>query len=164
MTDTPTEPTPDDEPADDASGNLPEASPTDDTDNTGTADDHPPPRNREEQYRKRARAAEVELTLARARVSEMNRERAEEHAKQRGMADPSDLWLNGIELGDVLNDDKLVDPAKIDAAVTALLARKPHLARRGPATPPASTVRGDGKPPGAQTAPKLEDAFTPGQG
>lgn len=94
----------------------------------------------------------------------MNRAEAERQALQRGMADASDLWLNNIELGDVLGDDQLVDSAKVDQAVTDLLSRKPHLAKRGPATPPASSVRGDGKPPGAQAAPTWQDAFSPGQG
>ncbi len=134
-------------------------------DTSGTTDDDPPPQhNREENYRKRARAAETELILAQARVSEMNRAEAERQAVQHGMADASDLWLNNIDLDDVLGDDKLVDAAKVDAAVGDLLARNPHLGRRGPVTPPASNITGDGKPPGTQAAPTWQDAFTPDTG
>lgn len=161
MTDTPTETTHTDEPVDLEAADDETPTPAE-TSEPGADDDHPPPHNREEQYRKRARAAEVELTLARARVSEMNRAEAERLAVQ-WMADASDLWASGVALDDVLGDDGLIDSGKIDAAVGDLLHRKPHLAKRGPVTPSASSVRGDGKPPGAQTAPSLEQAFTPGQ-
>lgn len=155
-------------PADEADEKAsPEDSPepgTDDTDadDTGT-DDHPPRRNREEAYRKRAMAAETELVLAQARVAETNRERAEELAQQR-MQDPSDLWANDVKLDDVLGDDKRIDRDKFDQAVTDLLTRKPHLGKRTPQTPAASTVRGEGKRPGAEAAPTWVDAFGPGQG
>ena len=130
---------------------------------SGTADDHPPQRNREEQYRKRAKAAEIELVLAQARVSEMNRNEAERQALQ-WMADATDLWGSGVTLDDILGDDGLIDPDKTQHAVAELLHRKPHLAKRGPVTPPASNITGDGKPPGADTAPTWEQAFSPGAG
>ena len=96
-------------------------------------------------------AAETELVLAQARVAETNRERAEELAQQR-MQDPSDLWANDVKLDDVLGDDKRIDRDKFDQAVTDLLTRKPHLGKRTPQTPAASTVRGEGAP-GAEAAP-----------
>lgn len=148
-----TEPTPD----------TPEPVDLDAPANTEDTDDHPHRRNREGEYRKRARAAEVELTLARARIAELNRAEAERQAVQR-IQDSSDLWAAGIELDHLLGGDGMVDASKVDQAVGELLARKPHLGRRGPLTPPASNVTGDGKRPGGDDAPTWESAFGPGGG
>jgi hypothetical protein len=51
------------------------------------------------------------------------------YAAQSGrLADPSDLAFSD----DLLDDDGLVDTAKVEAAVEALLVAKPHLASRTP--------------------------------
>ena len=50
------------------------------------------------------------------------------------MADATDLWASGVTVSDVLGDDGLIDPAKLDAAITELLDRKAHLGRGGPIT------------------------------
>ena len=109
------------------------------------------------------RAAETELTLAQARVSEMNRAEAERVAAQR-LADATDLWASGVAMADVLGEDGLIDPDRVDEAVSGLLGRKPHLGRRGPITPPASNVTGDGKPPGGNRGPTWVSAFGPSGG
>lgn len=62
-------------------------------------------------------AANVTGLLAAARV-----------ARIRGLADPTDLPVTD----DLLDEDGLVDSAKVQAAVDVLLARKPHLAARRP--------------------------------
>jgi hypothetical protein len=45
------------------------------------------------------------------------------------LADPGDL-LDGADTAALLDDDGAVDPAKVKAAVTELLGRKPHYAKR----------------------------------
>ena len=49
-------------------------------------------------------------------------------AQTRRLADPTDLWYTP----DLLDDDGLPDPAKVEAAVEGLLTSKPHLASRTP--------------------------------
>jgi hypothetical protein len=43
----------------------------------------------------------------------------------RGLQNPADLWVTGVKLDD-LDDDGNVDPARVDAAVAALLKDRPH--------------------------------------
>ncbi len=97
-------------------------------------------------YRRQARAAETQLAVAKAVIAEFNRENAERLASER-LADASDLWSAGIELDQLLDASGKLDAAQVDLAVAGLLDAKPHLARRGPQAPPASTVTGDGKAP-----------------
>lgn len=54
--------------------------------------------------------------------------RAEVEADGR-LADPADL-LDGADQAALLDDDGAVDPEKVKAAVTELLGRKPHYAKR----------------------------------
>jgi hypothetical protein len=54
--------------------------------------------------------------------------RAEVEADGR-LADPADL-LDGADAAALLDDDGAVDPEKVKAAVTELLGRKPHYAKR----------------------------------
>jgi hypothetical protein len=72
------------------------------------------------------------------------------------LADPADL-LDGTDTTVLLGDDGAPDPEKVKAAVTELLARKPHYAKRisgdvgqgarpGPPTPTRSC--GESSSPG----------------
>jgi hypothetical protein len=45
------------------------------------------------------------------------------------LADPADL-LEGVDHAALVDDDGAPDPEKVKAAVSELLARKPHYARR----------------------------------
>jgi hypothetical protein len=44
----------------------------------------------------------------------------------RGLQNPADLWMAGVKLDDLVDYDGNVDPAKVDAAVSALLKDRPH--------------------------------------
>ncbi len=115
--------------------------------------------NREAQrYRHRLRAAETELAVAQAVIAEFNREGAERVAGAK-LTDPSDLWVTGIELDQLLDSSGKLDTELVEAAVTELLGRKPHLGHRGPMAPPASTVTGDGKAPQGGTAQSWAEAL-----
>jgi hypothetical protein len=50
------------------------------------------------------------------------------------LAEPSDLWLDGLTMDAVLNDQGDVDPARVDQAISALLEKRPHW--RAPGRPP----------------------------
>jgi hypothetical protein len=65
-------------------------------------------------------------------------------ANTRRLADPSDLRPSA----DLLDDDGLPDPAKIDAAIEVLLTAKPHLASRTPRGDVGQGARGDQKESG----------------
>jgi hypothetical protein len=88
------------------------------------------PREYVEQLRKenadrRKRAEELEGRNARLVAGLL---RAEVVADGR-LADPADL-LEGADAAALLDDDGAPDPEKVKAAVTELLGRKPHYAKR----------------------------------
>jgi hypothetical protein len=49
------------------------------------------------------------------------------------MAAPADLWTAGVTLDDLLTDEGDLDPDKLDAAVSTVLAERPHWGK--PTTP-----------------------------
>jgi hypothetical protein len=62
------------------------------------------------------------------------------------LQDPEDLWRD-VELAELVGEDGGVDPTLVGIQLDALVARKPHYARKvPPATPPASNVTADGRP------------------
>ena len=80
-------------------------------------------------WRLKYRAANTELTIANARISELNRMRAEE-VLSRKLADPSDAWTFGGDLNTMLNDHGLVDDDRVRAFAEDLCAAKPYLAAK----------------------------------
>ena len=75
------------------------------------------------------RAANTELTIANARISELNRMRAEEVLRKR-LADPADAWTFGGDLNAMLNDVGMVDDDAVLAFAEDLCAAKPYLAAK----------------------------------
>ena len=66
------------------------------------------------------------------------------------LQDPQDLWRE-VELQHLVGEDGSVDPALVTIQVDALIAKKPHYARKvPPKSPPASNVTGDGRPPASE--------------
>lgn len=135
---------PDTAPADSADG-------TDSADNTNSADSA----NVEAaKYRRRLREAEQQRDELAARVSALQRRQAE--AMLPAAVKPAAVWAV-TELADVLDDDGLVDAAKLDAAVTA--ARE-HFGITKPAK--GTFVPGVGnQPDGRPRADGWKQAFTP---
>jgi hypothetical protein len=77
--------------------------------------------------RRRAQAAEAERDALQQRLEVLQRGEVERHAAT-ALADPSDLWTVGTDLGAVLDDAGNIDPAKVDAVVADVLASHSHWA------------------------------------
>ncbi len=115
----------------------------------GTADGSPHDgklANEAAKWRREYRAAETKLTVAEARVAEMQKAEIHRLAATK-LADPTDLWLApGVDLGGLLGDDGMVDPERVEEATEAILESKPHWrSRPRPVGAPAAAVTGDGK-------------------
>lgn len=81
------------------------------------------------EYVENLRAEAAEQRVKGKRADALAARLATAHAAATGrLADASDLAFDEA----LLDDDGLVDPAKVEAAVEALLAAKPHLASRTP--------------------------------
>ena len=104
--------------------------------------------NEAAKWRREYRSAETRLTVASARIEEMQKAEINRLAATK-LADPTDLWLApGVDLGGLLGDDGLVDPERVEEATEAILEAKPHWrSRPRPVGAPANAVQGDGKPP-----------------
>lgn len=90
-------------------------------------------------YRKRAQAAEKERDQLGERLTRMQRAEAERLAAEH-LKDGTDLWRDGAQLADLLDDDANVDPTKITEATQTLVTAHPHWRKLAPAAPPASIV------------------------
>lgn len=90
-------------------------------------------------YRKRAQAAEKERDQLGERLTRMQRAEAERLAAEH-LKDGTDLWRDGAQLADLLDDDANVDPTKIAEATQTLVTAHPHWRKLAPAAPPASIV------------------------
>lgn len=67
---------------------------------------------------------------ARARVTAAEQRRAEETAVTLGLVDGADLWRDGREIADFLDDDGRFDPGKVADTVRQIQSTTPHLVRR----------------------------------
>ena len=71
---------------------------------------------------------EQELEAARTRVDAMLTRQAEQLAAST-LAQGADVWLDGVTLSSVLNEQGELDEAKVKAAVDALVQKRPGLKR-----------------------------------
>lgn len=78
-------------------------------------------------YRVRAKQAEQDRDVLAARVARLQTSEVARLASAR-MADADDLRVHGVQVVDLLDDDGEVDEAKVEAAVDALLTKRPRLA------------------------------------
>ncbi len=121
-------------PGDDTSTEIPggdpqEIEPDDSTDQSATEDTGDAKLRREAaRYRRSLREAETERDGLRGRVEAMQKAEVERLVAG-DLAMPTDLWLTGASLPDLLDDDGDVDPAKVADAVTAVLTERPGLRR-----------------------------------
>lgn len=67
---------------------------------------------------------------ARARVTAAETRRAEETAVTLGLVDGRDLWRDGRQLADFLDEDGRFDPGKVAGTVREIQSTTPHLVRR----------------------------------
>ena len=81
------------------------------------------------------------------------------------LADPQDLWRDGAQLADVLDDSGQIDADKLDGLIGTVLEAHKHWARTtSPAAAPASEVTASGRITTGDTADSFEDAFRPRSG
>lgn len=92
------------------------------------------------EYVRELRAENAERRMKAKRVDDANTRLARAYAQQDGRLIESSELTYGEHL---LDDDGLVDPAKVTAAIDALLQAKPYLASQRPLQPIAQGVRED---------------------
>lgn len=78
-------------------------------------------------YRTKLRAAEAERDGLASTVSRYQRAEVEALAGKK-LGSAADLWLTDVKLEDLLTEDGTADPAKVDAAVKAVLTAHPNWA------------------------------------
>ena len=113
-------------------------------------------------WRNRFRDAETELATMRERVEALQRGEAERLAAP-VLYDAADMWRDGTQLADLLDDDGNIDPDKVTAAATKTADAHNHWKRKAPAAAPASEVTSTANVSGEAT-PTFSDAFKPRSG
>ena len=78
-------------------------------------------------YRTRLRETETERDTLAGRLAGMQRAEAERIAGA-GLSRASDLWIDGRDVAELLDDDGNIDPEKVTAEVTSVLDGRPGLA------------------------------------
>lgn len=107
--------TEDNQPEEVAPQTEPEADP--DTPEVRNSDHDPEPQSkREARYRTQLRETEAERDQFAAKVEALQRAEVERLAAN-VIRQPSALWAADVELADLIDDDGLIDPGKVDAAV-----------------------------------------------
>lgn len=108
-------------------------------------------------WRQRFRQAEAQLIVERARLSEVARREAERLAAVH-LEDPADLWRDGLDVADILGDDGLVDPGKVEEHATKTIDSHPHWKRSRPVIgAPAAAVTSDDRIPTSGETPTWAD-------
>lgn len=135
------------------------------TESSSSADDdggRTPEDNEAARYRHRLRAAEAERDAVAGRLEVMQRGEAERLAASK-LADPQDLWRDGAQLADVVDDSGRIDADKLNGLIGTVLEAHKHWARMThPAAAPASEVTANGRvTSGTGAADSFEDAFRP---
>lgn len=77
-------------------------------------------------YRRRLRETETERDGISERLTGYQRREAERLAAAT-LSRPADLWLDGAEVGDLLDDEGQLDPEKVAATVAGVLTDRPQL-------------------------------------
>ncbi|CDO05439.1 hypothetical protein C1S82_13015 [Mycolicibacterium cosmeticum] len=97
---------------------------------TATAhDDRETGGNREAaKYRRQLREAEAQRDALAERLGVIQRNEAERVARKH-LADPADLWRDGLEMAALLDENGNLDPAKVEEASQAVLAAHRHWGR-----------------------------------
>ncbi len=85
-------------------------------------------------YRHKLRDTEKQLAAMTERVEAMQRSEVERIATSK-LADPGDVWRDGAQLADVLDDDGNVDSGKVDDLIGNLVKSHSHWAVAKPQAP-----------------------------
>lgn len=80
-------------------------------------------------YRRQLREAEAERDQLRSQVETMQTAEVERRVSD-ALETPSDVWLAGVNLADVLGDDGHVDESKLDQAVLQVTTEHPGWSKR----------------------------------
>ena len=104
-------------------------------------------------FRHKLRDTEKQLDTMTQRVEAMQRGEAERLASK--LADPADLWRDGAQLADVLDEAGTIDAAKVAALTDGLLEQHSHWAAPVPQQP-----RRGGYLSGASTPPTYPQSTT----
>lgn len=99
---------------------------------TDSGDDRGAASREAAKYRRQLRDTEAQRDQIGARLAAMQRGQAETLAREH-LADGADMFRDGLELAELLDDDGNLDPAKVTAAAKA--ARKAHPHWAAPRTP-----------------------------
>lgn len=106
-------------------------------------------------YRRRLRETEAERDNLLARVEHLQRGEIERLITGK-LTDPADIWRDGAQLADLLDDDGDIDPDKVTTLLDDLVKAHPHWATQDTRTPRLSNpVSGASKP-----QPARRDSFT----
>jgi hypothetical protein len=82
-------------------------------------------------YRRRLREAESERDALREQVDARDRADAERLASK-AMASGADLWVAGVELASLRDEDGALDPQRVESAAAEVIKSHPH--RKAPPT------------------------------
>ncbi|WP_097945435.1 hypothetical protein [Mycolicibacterium agri] len=111
-------------------------------DATGNSKDRGAANKEAAKYRARLRDAEAKRDELTERLATLQRGQAETLAREY-LADPSDLWRDGIELTALLDDDGNLDPARVaEVAQETVAAHRHWAAQRPPKRNPAGSGGG----------------------
>jgi len=81
--------------------------------------------NEARKYRHRAQAAEAERDALRGRLEHMQRSQVERLASAK-LTDASDIWRDGAELADLLDENGNIDHSKVDRLASTLVDAHRH--------------------------------------
>lgn len=124
------------------------------TDAATTEDDHG---KEAAKYRRRLRETETERDTLRSQVEAFHRADVARIAGDKLARGAELLEISRTPLADLLDESGAVDPAKVAEAVAALLAERPHLAKRRFAG--GADGGAIGETPKAAASPTWSDAF-----
>ncbi len=131
----------------------------DESDDAQDDDDDQEPTGRAARMRVRAQQAEAERDAATAMVDTLRRAEAERVAAGK-LAVVADLWeYGGVTPADLADDTGLIDPAKVAAALDALLECRPGLAAAALRKPTPGTYANQGQHQPVQQSGRRKASF-----
>ena len=95
-------------------------------------------------YRTRLRETEAERDTIAGQLEKYQRREAQRLATD--LSKPADLWLDGTDVADVLDDDGQVDPVAVAAIQAKVLEGRPGLSNQRPAPRPDPSQGARGGP------------------